>query len=266
MAKRSPKKNASNSAPAADVEQRLEQLQNDLAWLKQQVRQTQRLASLGTSAAALAHEMNNMLTPVVGYAKFALDRNDPALMQKALHTALAQADVLKTMAERVLGMAIDRPVSFQSTRLADIVNAAVHCLCRDLRKDGIRLIIDTPNDLHVWADAHQLQQVFFNLLINARDAIGQAVGAIDIEASTYDDHFVRVTVSDNGCGIAPEHLDSIFDAFFSTKRADGGNGRRGSGLGLAVSREIIDEHRGTISVTSTVGHGTTFAILLPTTP
>ena len=259
--------------PAEVVEARLDVLQSDLARLKQQIRQSQRLAALGTSAAMFAHEVNNMMTPIVGYARFAINKGDPETMTKALQTTLTQADTLIAMAGRILGLVVNEPVSFKPVVVAEAVANANGCLCRELSKDGITLNIEIPEGLKVWADAKQLQQVLFNLLLNARDALDSGNGTISVRAHDTDEDTIVIRVSDTGHGIKPEHLDLIFDNFFTTKRADctngvqpresAGNDKSGSGLGLSICRDIIEEHRGTITAESEVGQGTTFAITLP---
>lgn len=259
--------------PAEAVTASLDVLQSDLTRLKQQVRQSQRLAALGTSAAMFAHEVNNMMTPIVGYARFAINKGDPETMVKALETTLTQADTLIAMAGRILGLVVDEPVSFKPVVVAHAVANANECQCRDLSKDGIAFDVEIPEDLKVWADAKQLQQVLFNLLLNARDALDGGRGTISVRAHATDEDTIVIAVSDTGHGIKPEHLDSIFDSFFTTKGADRANGaqrresvsdgKTGSGLGLAICRDIIEEHRGTISAQSQVGRGTTFTITLP---
>ncbi len=250
------------SAPQADqlVSGQLEKLHHDLQHLKQQLRHTQRLATLGTAAAMLAHEFNNIMTPIMGYAQFALSRKDPDMMIKALQTTVAQAELACTMSQRILNMSADEPPAFKSIRLREIIDRSVESLCRDLAKDGIQLRIDFDDDLHVLADASQLQLVFVNLLINARDALTGRSGQITISADVGDDR-VNILMADTGPGIPEDALDRIFDPFFTTKKDQSASG--GSGLGLALCHEIIEEHRGRIEVASTGSGGTSFLISLP---
>jgi signal transduction histidine kinase len=249
-----------------DTERRLqaqfEKLEAQFRVLKEQTRHAQQLASLGTAAAMLAHEFNNLMTPMLSYATYALDVKDPELMAKALHTAVKQTSIISAMADRILGMASHEAQSIRRAKLAEILDDAQASMCRDLSKDGITITVVVPSDLHVLADPRQLVQVFFNLLINARQAIPHRQGRINITARAIDDEMVQIDVTDNGCGIPPSDLERIFDAFYSTKQNDR-PGKSGSGLGLTLCREIIQEHRGTITVTSKVGEFTTFTILLP---
>ncbi|MCK4661150.1 MAG: ATP-binding protein [Phycisphaerae bacterium] len=246
-----------------DLRSQVEDLERRFVALREQARQAQRLASLGTAAAMLAHEANNLLTPVVGYAKYALDHDDVDLMKKALGITLRQSSALTAMADRILGLAIDHAQLFESIPIVEVVEEAVACLCRDLSKDGITLSLEIDKELKVWGDSRQLVQVLFNLLNNARQAMGKHGGRITISARQCAENRVAVQVRDTGCGIHADQLDNIFHPFFTTKTNLRKNGHRGSGLGLAICKDIIEEHRGRISVESEVGKGAVFTITLP---
>jgi signal transduction histidine kinase len=255
-------RSTSSVAAPAKVEEHLSRIEQEAQRLKDQLRHSQRLATLGTAAAMLAHEFNNMMTPIVGYARFALNRNDPELMTKALEITVTQAEAVTTMAERILGMAAHEPVAFKSVALGEVVEETVKCLCRDVSKDGITLKIAIDGDIRVWGDPRQLQHVFLNLLLNARDALQDLVGNITVSAAIDDDDVV-IEFTDTGKGIPAGEMDAIFEPFFTTKHSDNGDGKRGSGLGLALCKDIVEEHRGAIAVQSQAGKSTTFTITLP---
>jgi len=244
-------------------------LSGEVAELNRRLRHAQRLASLGTTAPILAHEIKNLMTPVLGYAKFALDQNDVAMMPQVLQTTVERIGAVMAMTERLLAMATDGPAARVLVGVAAVIDEAVQCLCRDPIKDKITLTRDVPERLRVLGDARQLQQVFFNLLLNARDALHGQKGRIAIAARAVEDHSravggaVEVTVADSGEGIGPEHMDRVFEAFFTTKNGSGNGSTSGSGLGLAICRDIIREHGGDIRVASSRGAGTTFTITLP---
>jgi signal transduction histidine kinase len=247
----------------AAMEQNLERLENEFTSLKDQLRHAQRLASIGTAAAMLAHECNNLLTPTVGYARYALDRDDKALMTKALHTTIKQSDAITAMCARILGLAMDERQSSQSVNVKSLVANTIGCLGRDLSKDGIALTVDVSDDLCVLGIENQLQQVLFNLILNARDAMADNGGRLTIAANPLENDRLEITVADNGGGIPPDVLENIFEPFFTTKRDPERLDKRGTGLGLAVSKDIIQEQDGTIAVHSAVHQGTTFIITLP---
>ena len=246
-----------------DLRAQVEDLERRFVALREQARQAQRLASLGTAAAMLAHEFNNLMTPVVGYGKYALEHDDVEMMKKALAMTLRQTSTLTAMANRILGLAIDEAQSFESVPAVQCAEEAVACLCRDLAKDGITLKLEIDPHLKVWTDPKQLVQVLFNLLINARQAIGNRGGRITISARDADDDRVAIHVRDTGCGVPAEQFEAVFEPFFTTKKDVQQNGRPGAGLGLTICRDIIEEHRGRITVESEVGRGTTFTITLP---
>jgi len=256
-----------SSPRLTDAERKLqiqiERLERQFDQLRQQIRQSQQLASLGTAAAMLAHEYNNLMTPAVGYARYALDSDDHELMIRALNMTLRQGAIVSAMADRILGLAIQEAQSFQAVDLKAVVQEAVACMGRDPAKDGITLRINIDEGLKVRADEKQLIQVFFNLLLNARQAITGHGGRITVDASTKGDDQVEIRVRDTGGGIPPDILDTIFDPFVTSKSRSPDGSDKGAGLGLAICRDIIQEHRGDISAESEPDRGTTFTITLP---
>lgn len=231
--------------------------------LKSQLRQAQKLASLGTAAAMLAHEYNNLFAPVVSYAQYALDRNDVELMRKTLNMILRHSDAVQSMSQRILGLARWEAPVLEAVDVKAVVEDAVGCLGRDLTKDNISLTIEIDPNLRVRGHRNQLQQVLFNMVLNARQAVIGSSGRLKISATPISDDAVAIHVRDNGKGIAPAHLQDIFSPFFSTKQNEDRRERRGLGLGLAICKDIIEEHGGSIAVDSIEGSGTTFTITLP---
>lgn len=251
------------TGPETVLQEQIRRLEEQFDRLREQVRQTQQLASLGTAAAMMAHEYNNLMTPLVGRARMALDSGDRELMIKALELTLQQSSILAAMADRILTVAVHEAQTLEPVGLKAVVEGALIAMCRDPAKDGITLKIEIDDDLRVRADERQLMQVFFNLLLNAREAIQHRSGRIVVGAAPDGDEQVKVWVRDNGCGIAAENLERIFEPFVTTKQRDPRGKVKGSGLGLSICRDIIAEHRGTISVESEPAKGTTFTITLP---
>jgi len=254
---------ADKPSAAPDIDAHLANLETQLQSLKAQVRQAQQLAGLGTAAATIAHEVNNLLTPLLSYSRLALDTNDPILSRKALEVTLKNVHTLVQMSERVLGISAARVRACAPIVIADVAREAAEALCRDLSKDGIRFTVEARGDAVAIADALQIRQVLFNLFLNARQALkGTHSGRLSVTAAREGSE-VHIKVTDNGPGMAPDLLTRIFEPLQSTKGDAPGGATRCSGLGLTLSRELVMENGGTLSVESSVGQGTTFHIILP---
>lgn len=246
-----------------NLERHLDVLERRLQTLQEQVEQLQRLSSLGTVSAMLAHEFNNLLTPIISYSQYALKTNDPDLLRTAAEKTHKNASRLATLCQKVLGMATDDQMGFVETKIHPLVMDAVECLGRDLEKDDIALNIEVPENLTARANASNLQQVLFNLVINARQAMIERSGRLTIAAAHQDNGMVSIDVTDNGTGIKPENLSRVFEPFFSTKKHATKTDHRGVGLGLHICKRLMEEQEGTISISSTPNQGTTVTLTLP---
>jgi signal transduction histidine kinase len=249
----------------------LEQLQaahDQLELVKQQLTESQRLATIGTIAAVIAHEFNNLLTPIVSYSQYALqsaesDKPDLDLIRKALTKAFQSSTKAGRICQSMLGLARGQS-SLSIVRVQDLVDETLTVLARDPKKDGIALRVHVEPELTVEGDMVQLEQVLLNLLINARQAMLGRGGSITIKASKSEDgNDGRIQVIDTGPGIPEKLLPRIFEPFFTTKGTTQKGEAKGTGLGLAIVREIMDHHRGRIEVQSELGRGTTFTLHLP---
>jgi C4-dicarboxylate-specific signal transduction histidine kinase len=248
---------------ATTIEEQIEKLEERFEQLKIEVRQAQQLSAMGPAAATIAHEYNNLLAPVLAWSQAALDSDDPELTKKALRITAKHAKVLKAMSERVMEVAAAKRAEYQAVPVRQAVEDALESLCRDLKKDGIRFNNEVPDDTTAWTDPLYLHQVFFNLLLNARDAMApQRSGRLTVRAANEGDK-TRIEVSDNGPGIEPDLLCDIFDPFKSSKPSMRNGRQRCGGLGLALCKDLIEDSNGTISVTSEPEEGTTFTIILP---
>lgn len=246
-----------------EVQFHLDQLEHRLASLTEQVQRLQRLATLGTVSAVLAHEFNNLLTPLVTHAQYALQKCEPQQMKTALERTAGSGLRLATLCEKILGLAADDSAGPTVAPIAPVVNDAIDCLVRDLSKDDITLTIDVDDHLKARFSPVALQQVLFNLVLNARQAMLGRPGRLSISARPVHEGRIEIQVRDTGCGIRSEHLEKIFEPFFSTKKYESRSERGGIGLGLHISRQLMTEQDGTIHVDSKVGEGTTFTLTLP---
>ncbi len=242
-----------------ELAEKLQLLEQHLIQLEDQLVRAQRLAAMGTMATMIAHEFNNILTPVVSYAQYALGRDDQALMRKALEKAYTNGKEAAEVCQMLLSFG--RGDQTTKTCLVDeVVHSTIKCLVRNPAKDNITLQMELAENLVVPMEPCLLQQVIYNMILNARDAMLGRPGRLNISASL-EGKQVKIVVADSGPGIDPAIVPKIFDPFFTTK--NGEKGRSGSGLGLAVSKHLIERAGGTISVCSELGQGTAFTILLP---
>lgn len=260
---------ASASDVAIAVADQLALAQQQLDQLRQQLTESQRLATIGTIAAVIAHEFNNLLTPIVSYSQFALqsassEKPDLELIKKALSKSFQSADKAGKICVSMLGLARGES-SFGPVAVQRLIDETLMVLARDPQKDGIALRVNVTPGLTVEGDAVQLEQVLLNLLINARHALLGRGGSITVKASRGEDNQLRLQVIDTGSGIPEKLLPKIFQPFFTTKGTARRGESRGTGLGLSICKEIIEHHRGRIEVASEVGKGTTFTVILPLT-
>ncbi len=246
------------------LHKRLEVQQSQNQALRSQLAGLQHLANVGTVSHMIAHEINNLLTPLQSYATLALSsRDDQALTEKALQKAVTNCRRASKVMESMLALADGKTQEKKTARLRDLVEEIFTCLCRDFSKDGITVDIRIPDDLTVWGVPVQIQQVLMNLILNARDAMLPRGGILAVRAGQTSDA-VEIEVTDTGSGIETGNLENIFETFFTTKKDKGpASQHSGTGLGLAFCKMIVDGHEGFISVESKPGQGSSFRITLP---
>jgi signal transduction histidine kinase len=249
--------------------QQLSAAQSQLDLLREQLTESQRLATIGTIAAVIAHEFNNLLTPIVSYSQYALqsaesETPDMPLIKKALSKAFQSSDKAGKICSSMLGLARGHS-SFGQVNVHKVIDEVLMVLARDPQKDGIALRVQVQPELLVWGDHIQIEQVLLNLLINARQAMLGKGGSLTVKAARADDadDEVRIQVIDTGPGIPAKLISKIFDPFFTTKGTTRNGEAKGTGLGLAICKEIVEHHKGRIEVLSEVGRGTNFSIYLP---
>jgi two-component system NtrC family sensor kinase len=235
--------------------------------MEQQLVRSDRLASLGTLVAGIAHEINNPLGIIAGYAEALLDRAaDPQLAGVAafedfpeyLRTIHQEIFRCKGILQSLLEFARPAGGTYREIDVNELVKEVLlllqHRTARLQHRIDLQLTRELPK---IIADAGSLRQVLMNLLLNAIWFTPPG-GAISIASGRAEGDRVRVTVRDTGAGIAPELLGKIFDPFFTTKPVG-----EGTGLGLTICHRIVEEHGGAIDVESAPGAGTAIAITLP---
>ena len=235
----------------------LSTLRTQVRALRKELRRSQRLATLGTMTAMVAHEFNNILTPIVSYAQLA--QNNPAIQARALRSAADSGRRASAICDAILGVARGAPAHPEEVCLRTLVERTITSLARDPRRDWIDLSVDVPEDLAIRVRPAELQQVLLNLLLNARHAVlaRSTPRRIEVHAAADGDQPV-LSVRDNGPGIPHKNLTKVFKPFFTTRASNG------SGLGLAFCHRITRSLGGHIEVDSQPGNGATFSVYLPT--
>ncbi|MDH4204660.1 MAG: response regulator [Desulfobacteraceae bacterium] len=235
-------------------------------YMEEQMMTTERLASLGTLAAGVAHEINNPLAIInesAGWLKLILSKEEMAGIprkkdfEKALNKIEKGVERAKRITCQLLGFAKKDDSVFAEVDLVELVEEAIHLVKREAANKDIQIVSEIdPDTGTIWSDAYQFRQVLINLLTNAIYATAKG-GRITIILEAVGDN-VKLTVRDNGQGIPKENMKKIFEPFFSTKPPS-----EGTGLGLFVTRGIVEKLCGTIEVESRLGDGTSFYVNLP---
>lgn len=226
--------------------------------LEKELRHSERLASVGRLAAGIAHELGAPLNVIDARAEQLIEKADvPREKQiKNLTIIRAQSARIIHIVRQLLNLARPYHLRFEPVNLNDLIKSALE---EFETADGLQIEFAAA-DLTISGDANFLQQVFVNIFRNAEQAMS-GTGALKITVSEVgrgDVKFAAVVIADTGKGIAPEHLEEIFDPFYTTKDIG-----QGTGLGLAVSRRIVEEHGGTIEAANNKNGGASFTVYLP---
>ncbi len=224
--------------------------------------QSSKLAAVGTFAAGIAHEFNNLLAGMLGYAQLGLATDDIETKNESLKVVVDTSRRGKSITGSLLTFARRQEPRRELADLYEAVQGTLTLMELELRKHSIQVVRDINPVPMTICDAGQLSQVFLNLLTNARDAMKPNGGTLTVSL-TSDEQTIVLSVSDTGSGIPEQIRDKIFEPFFTTKGALGGSATPGTGLGLSVSYGIVKSHGGEFQVESEPGKGTTMTVRLP---
>jgi signal transduction histidine kinase len=232
--------------------------------LRARLAQSEKLAALGQFVAGIAHEMNNPLQGVLGHLELLIDTSDAARpVRPELRLIYQEAARAAKIVRNLLVFTGSQRMTRRRLRIDRVIARALASRSAGLKGSGIEIIHVPGKDLPaVSADPLLLQQALLNVLINAEHAIAGTgkPGRIEIATTTSEDGAVLITsIRDTGPGIPPDVLPRIFDPFYTTKAT-------GTGLGLAVSYGIVQDHKGSVEVQSQPGRGTTFVLTFPAAP
>jgi PAS domain S-box-containing protein len=235
----------------------------DSAELRDKLVHAEKMAAVGQLVSGVAHEVNNPLTAILGFADLLLENPDlPATAVKDLRVILQEAQRTKQIVQNLLSFARQMPPQRNAVQLNLILRRTIQLRSYDFNSHGVEIIEHLDEGLpDIFGDAHQLQQVFLNILNNAYDAVHEVGRPARIEIiSTKSGDAVEVSFCDNGYGIS--HPDKIFDPFFTTKEVG-----KGTGLGLSICYGIVKEHGGEILCHNNPdGQGATFIVRFPAAP
>ncbi len=253
---------------AKTLEDRVDEKTKELRSAHEHVLHVEKMASLGKMAAVVAHEVNNPLSGILTYAKLLRkwvesgqaehEKREEAM--QCLELIASESRRCGELIKNLLSLSRTAPMNVQSTDLHAVIDRSLLLVRHQLDLGGIELQLAIAHDLpRVPCDPAQIEQVLIALIMNAVDAMPRG-GNLWLDAQLSDDETeIEIQVRDDGAGIAPEILPRIFEPFLTTKETG-----HGVGLGLAISRGIVERHNGQIEVKSELGRGTTFVITLPT--
>ena len=230
--------------------------------LETQLAQADKLSSIGLLAAGVAHEINTPLAVISSYAQMLSKQlKGDARLGPVLDKITQQSFRAAEIANGLLNFSRTSTTEFRDTNLNQVIRDTLSLLDHQFKTAQILVDLELDENLPpIHGNPGKLQQVFLNLLLNAKDAMP---GGGRLRVATLANGHVEAVVNDSGSGIAPEHLKRIYDPFFTTKTMPRPGDRRGTGLGLSVSYGIIQEHAGKIHVESAIGAGTTFHLEFP---
>ncbi len=218
-----------------------------------------KMASLGVLSSGVAHEINNPLGVILGYAAYLegkMGEDDPGY--RYIHEIKRESKRCKKIVQDLLNYARTPKPTLEKTDLNGLLEQIVDFAANHTDMHDVRVVREFAPDLPpVSLDGDQMRQVAINLILNAGAAMGRG-GVLTVSTSREDD-FAVIRFKDNGSGIPPENLEKIFEPFFTTKE-------KGTGLGLAITRQIVEQHHGRISIESTPDEGTTVTVRLPFEP
>jgi len=250
-----------------ELETGLSASQHNLKQSQEQLRQTEKLAELGTLASGMAHEIGTPMNVILGRAEYLQRRTKEPETAKSLQTIVDQVERITKIMNQLLTFARRRPIERRPSNINKVIEETLEVMQERFGRHHIAVRTQLDRGLPKGdVDPDQIGQVVLNLAINALHAMGDsgnlvvrtAIVPVSTGSAEKYAEMIEVSVADSGCGIAPEDLDKIFDPFFTTKEVG-----KGTGLGLTVVHGIIQEHGGQIAVESEAGKGTTFKIRLP---
>lgn len=237
--------------------QKLQRQSERIITVEEKLRRSEKLSTLGEMAAVLAHEIRNPLGSIRGTAEILRDDYKPGdPKHEFIEIQIKETERLNRVVEDFLQMARPQPADIRPCAVQEELETIVTLINNDARERKIKLVLQPPAvPVTINADGEKLRQAFLNVIINALQAT-PAGGSVIIVTSVYQTALCEIQFRDTGAGIDAETMERIWEPFFTTKPD-------GTGLGMAITKKIIESHGGTMMVESDVGHGTTVTVRLP---
>lgn len=244
--------------------------------LERELMESQKMEAVGRLAGGIAHDFNNIMGGIIGHASLLkADAPEGTNLYEGLATIELAARRAAELTHRLLTFSRKEKATIAEVNMRDVLDDTLAIAMPSFDK-RVALVKKIAPDLNcVAGDRTQLEEAFLNLVVNARDALGHANGTLTVDASNFSvgttsgsgsglpnltsGSYVRISITDTGCGISPEVKEHLFEPFFTT-RADG------TGMGLSIVWRVVHDHGGTVQVESTVGQGTTFTLYFPAIP
>jgi len=252
---------------SSQLERKVEERTEKLRLAREQLIQSEKMASMGVLTSSVAHEINNPLQGILTYIKLMLkvlsgeevDQKRVDQFKNYLQLMGNEIERCGDMVKNLLVFSKQTKLNIQETNINNIINNSLQLVENKIKLQNIDVVLNLQEDIPlIYCDIKQIQQTLIAIVINSLEAM-PGEGTLRIETRVLEDRQVEILIADTGQGISGENLKKIFDPFFTTKESS-----KSTGLGLFVSYGIIKEHKGTIKVESELGKGTTFHIKLPT--
>ncbi len=229
--------------------------------MEEQLRLAGRLAAVGELSAGIAHELNNPIAAIQGFAQFLAARKDlDETIRNDLDTIYRESQRAAKITQNLLSFARRHEPEKHFISLNEVIEKTLELQAHPMKVNNIELVVELAPDLpKTLADFHQMQQVFVNIINNAEQAMIEAHGKGRLVVKTKKaGHIIQISFADNGPGISEENMKRIFDPFFTTKEVG-----KGTGLGLSICYGLVEAHGGRIYARSKLGQGATFVVELP---
>lgn len=233
----------------------------DMKAIEAQLLQSNKMSAVGQLASGVSHEFNNLIAAIYGYAQFMKESRDEKIFRKGIDVILSSSERARDLTRSLLTFSTSTGGHREAVNLNDVVADALLLVEQQLTRDRIRVVRNFDTLSQIRADRGSLQEVFLNLISNARDAMPR--GGTLTFTTRQDVSEVVAEVADTGAGIPADDLGRVFDPFFTTKGALGGASTPGTGLGLTTAYNTVIAHGGRLEVSSRVGEGSVFRIVLP---